>query len=84
MTRQTEQQDNIKTARQKPKRSIREWIDLGKSLFRDLSGKLVSRSERSSIRYTVFLSFTVSAIVAMVLTGVLFYLNFSRQLEQTI
>lgn len=57
---------------------------MGKSLFRALSGKLVSRTERSSIRYTVFLSFTISPIVAMVLTGMLFYINFSRQLEQTI
>ena len=57
---------------------------MGKSLVRALSGRLVSRSERSSIRYTVFLSFTISAIAAMVLTGLLFYFNFSRQLEQTI
>ena len=84
MRRETEQHENTTADRQKPKRSIREWIELGKSLFRDLSGRLVSRSERSSIRYTVFLSFTISAIVAMVLVGVLFYLNFSRQLEQTI
>lgn len=68
----------------KPTHTIREWIELGKSLVHTLSGKLVSRTERSSIRYTVFLSFTISAIVAMVLTGVLFYINFSRQLEQTI
>ncbi len=57
---------------------------MGKSLVRALSGRLVSQSERSSIRYTVFLSFTISAIAAMVLTGMLFYFNFSRQLEQTI
>jgi two-component system sensor histidine kinase YesM len=57
---------------------------MGKSLVRALSGKLVSRTERSSIRYTVFLSFTISAVAAMVLTGMLFYFNFSRQLEQTI
>ena len=57
---------------------------MGKSLVRALSGRLVSQSERSSIRYTVFLSFTISAIAAMVLTGLLFYFNFSRQLEQTI
>ena len=84
MRRETEQHENTTADRQKPKRSIREWIELGKSLFRDLSGRLVSRSERSSIRYTVFLSFTISANVALVLVGVLFYLNFSRQLEQTI
>lgn len=41
-------------------------------------------SERFSIRYTVFLSFTVSAIAAVVFTGLLFYGNFSRQLESTI
>jgi two-component system sensor histidine kinase YesM len=57
---------------------------MGKSLVRALSGRLVSRTERTSIRYTVFLSFTISAIAAMVLTGLLFYFNFSRQLEQTI
>jgi two-component system sensor histidine kinase YesM len=57
---------------------------MGKSLVRALSGRLVSRTERSSIRYTVFLSFTISAVAAMVLTGMLFYFNFSRQLEQTI
>lgn len=57
---------------------------MGKSLARALSSRLVSRSERSSIRYTVFLSFTISAVAAMVLTGMLLYFNFSRQLGQTI
>lgn len=76
--------DNEQPGRRKPTHTIREWIELGKTLMRALSGKLVSQTERSSIRYTVFLSFTISAIVAMVLTGLLFYFNFSRQLEQTI
>lgn len=78
------ERDKEQPGQRKPTHTLQEWIELAKALMRALSGKLVSRTERSSIRYTVFLSFTISAVVAMVLTGMLFYINFSRQLEQTI
>lgn len=38
---------------------------------------------RISIRYTVFISFTLSALIAILMTGVTFYLRFSNQLEST-
>lgn len=79
-----QEHDNLKPGKRKPAHIVREWIELVKSLIRALSGKLVSKSERSSIRYTVFISFTISAVVAMVLIGMLFYWNYSHQLDQII
>ncbi|MDR1537356.1 MAG: sensor histidine kinase [Clostridiales bacterium] len=39
---------------------------------------------RSSIRYTVFISFTSSALLAILMTGVTFYLRFSAQIKATL
>ena len=55
-----------------------------KRICSSLARRLSVRMERVSIRYMVFFSFTVSAIAAVVLTGILFYSNFSTQLESTI
>lgn len=53
-----------------------------------MAGKLKARLEawrgRASIRYTMFLSFTASAIVAVFLTGITLYLRFSSQLNTAI
>ena len=50
--------------------------------------KLTDRVEawrgRASIRYTMFLSFTASAIIAVFLTGITLYLRFSSQLNTAI
>ena len=37
-----------------------------------------------SIRFTVFVSFTLSALIAIIMTGVTFYLRFSSQLGNTL
>ena len=37
-----------------------------------------------SIRFTVFVSFTLSALIAIIMTGVTFYLRFSSQLSNTL
>lgn len=39
---------------------------------------------RGSIRYSVFISFTVSALTAIVLSGLTFYLRFSGQLQSNV
>lgn len=43
-------------------------------------GRLLAES---SIRYTVFLSFTITAVAAVAMTGFLLYVRFSRQLSST-
>lgn len=40
--------------------------------------------KKTSIRYTIFIYFTVSALVAMLLTGVAFYVQMSRQLTAVV
>ncbi|MEG0780532.1 MAG: sensor histidine kinase [Oscillospiraceae bacterium] len=49
-----------------------------------LWARLVARLSRDSIRHTMFASFTVSAIVAILLTGVTLYARFSVQLDANI
>ena len=53
-----------------------------------MAKKLTDRVEawrgRASIRYTMFLSFTASAIIAVFLTGITLYLRFSSQLNTAI
>ncbi|MEN6471228.1 MAG: sensor histidine kinase [Clostridiaceae bacterium] len=39
---------------------------------------------RGSIRYSVFISFTVSALIAIVLSGLTFYARFSSQLQSNV
>ena len=39
---------------------------------------------KSSMRYTVFISFTLSAVFAITLTGIILYLRFSTQLDSTL
>jgi len=39
---------------------------------------------KGSIRYSVFISFTVSALVAIVLSGLTFYMRFSSQLQKNV
>ncbi len=46
--------------------------------------RLAAFINRSSIRYTVFISFTVSAIFAIALTVIILYLRFSTQLDSTL
>ena len=41
-------------------------------------------SEKTSIRYTIFIYFTVSALVAMLLSGVALYVQMSRQLTAVV
>lgn len=45
--------------------------------------RIVDSYHRLSIRYTVFISFTLSALVAILMTGVTFYIRFSNQLTTT-
>ncbi|MDR1639025.1 MAG: histidine kinase [Clostridiales bacterium] len=40
--------------------------------------------KNSSIHYTIFISFTASALIAIIMTGVTFYLRFSAQITDTI
>ncbi len=47
-------------------------------------GRIMRKLSRSSIRYTVFLSFTFSALLAIVMTGITFYMRFSKQLQSTL
>ena len=53
-------------------------------MFKKLIARLSALFSRGSIRNTMFASFTVSAIVAIFLTGVTFYARFSAQLDATI
>ena len=48
--------------------------------MREWMGWLNARLARGSIRYVMFASFTVSALLAVVLTGVTLYVRFSAQL----
>ena len=49
-----------------------------------IQSRLSALINRSSIRYTVFISFTVSAIFAIALTVIILYLRFSTQLDSTL
>ncbi len=55
-----------------------------KRFIRELLNKIINRYNKRSIRYTIFLSFTLTAILATVLAGLIFYLRFSNQLESAI
>lgn len=46
--------------------------------------RLTERFNRSSIRFTMFASFTLSAILAIIFTGITLYARFSTQLDATI
>ncbi len=52
--------------------------------FKKLSDKVINRYNKRSIRYTIFLFFTFTAILAIVLAGMTFYMRFSNQLESAI
>jgi len=54
------------------------------SLFRRIIRRTKQSYSKRSIRYTVFLAFTLSAALAITLTGVALYLRLSGQLEDTI
>ncbi|HWQ59331.1 MAG TPA: histidine kinase, partial [Clostridia bacterium] len=47
-------------------------------------GRFLNRLGKGSIRYSVFISFTVSALVAIVLSGLTFYARFSSQLQSNV
>lgn len=49
-----------------------------------LAERIMAIYNRASIRYTIFISFTITALIAIVMTGVTFYLRFSNQLENTL
>ncbi|MEG1181421.1 MAG: histidine kinase [Oscillospiraceae bacterium] len=57
---------------------------MGKNYKKNLFKKLSAKIHLGSIRYSVFLSFTISAVIAIIITGVVFYLRFSSQLETAI
>ena len=42
------------------------------------------RISRGSIRYAMFASFTITALVAVLLTGMTLYARFSRQMDNAI
>lgn len=48
------------------------------------SNRFLGGFARGSIRYSVFISFTVSALTAIVLSGLTFYLRFSGQLQSNV
>ena len=52
--------------------------------MRGLIEWLGKRFSRGSIRYVMFASFTVSALVAVLLTGMTLYARFSRQMDEAI
>ena len=52
--------------------------------MREFMERLSKRFSRGSIRYVMFASFTVSALLAIVLTGITLYVRFSAQLDATI
>ncbi|HOF99947.1 MAG TPA: sensor histidine kinase [Clostridia bacterium] len=47
-------------------------------------GRFLNRLGKGSIRYSVFISFTVSAFAAIVLSGLTFYARFSSQLQSNV
>jgi two-component system sensor histidine kinase YesM len=49
-----------------------------------LFAKIAAFFSRGNIRYTIFASFTISAAIVMLLTGVTFYLRFTEQLDNSI
>ncbi|MEG2097231.1 MAG: hypothetical protein RRY65_03610, partial [Pseudoflavonifractor sp.] len=53
-------------------------------MVKKLLARLSDRLSKGSIRSTMFASFTISAILAIVLTGVTLYVRFSVQLDATI
>lgn len=52
--------------------------------MRELIERIGTRFSRGTIRYAMFASFTVSALLAILLTGVTLYARFSTQLDDTI
>ena len=52
--------------------------------MRELMERLGRRLSRGSIRYVMFASFTVSALLAIILTGGTLYVRYSAQLDATI
>lgn len=52
--------------------------------MRDMMEKLNARLARGSIRYAMFASFTISALLAVLLTGMTLYVRFSAQLGAAI
>ena len=52
--------------------------------MRELIERIGARFSRGTIRYAMFASFTVSALLAILLTGVTLYARFSTQLDDTI
>ncbi|MCI8465109.1 MAG: histidine kinase [Lachnospiraceae bacterium] len=56
---------------------------MGKEKKNSLSARLSGLHGKSSIRYSVFLTFTVSAVLVVMLTAFFFYRRFSGQLERT-
>ena len=52
--------------------------------MRDVMERLGARFSRGSIRYVMFASFTISALVAVLLTGMTLYARFSRQMDEAI
>lgn len=53
-------------------------------MIRRIVKSILALYHRSSIRYMVFISFTLSALLTILMTGVTFYLRFSNQLEGTL
>ena len=52
--------------------------------MREMMERLGARFSRGSIRYVMFASFTISALVAVLLTGMTLYARFSRQMDEAI
>ena len=52
--------------------------------MREMMERLGARFSRGSIRYVMFASFTISALVAVLLTGMTLYARFSRQMDAAI
>ena len=52
--------------------------------MREMVERLSMRFSRGSIRYVMFASFTISALVAVLLTGMTLYARFSRQMDEAI
>ena len=52
--------------------------------MREMTKRLQGRFSRGSIRYVMFASFTISALVAVLLTGLTLYARFSRQMDDAI
>jgi two-component system sensor histidine kinase YesM len=46
--------------------------------------RFLSSFFKGSIRYSVFISFTISALIAIVLSGLTFYMRFSSQLQSNV